>query len=106
AQAGDGEDVLGPSLTSLGSLVLATGRLTVAGDGEEVHRTRTELRGLLLLTEQPEHVYSREKIAFTAWGYEWAGDSRVVDVPIQRLRKKIGASMIETVRGFGYRFAG
>ena len=103
AVAGDG---LGPFRTRLGSLVLDTGRLTVEIDGEEVHLTPTELRVLLLLTEQPEHVYSREKIAFTVWGYEWAGDSRVVDVHIQRLRKKIGASMIETVRGFGYRFAG
>lgn len=101
---GDGE--LGPFRTRLGSLVLDTGRLTVEIDGEEVHLTPTELRVLLLLTEQPEHVYSREKIAFTVWGYEWAGDSRVVDVHIQRLRKKIGANMIETVRGFGYRFAG
>ncbi|WP_278189861.1 response regulator transcription factor [Brevibacterium sp. ZH18] len=100
----DGE--LGPFRTRLGSLVLDTGRLTVEIDGEEVHLTPTELRVLLLLTEQPEHVYSREKIAFTVWGYEWAGDSRVVDVHIQRLRKKIGANMIETVRGFGYRFAG
>ncbi len=97
---------LGPFRTQLGSLVLDTGRLTVEVDGEEVHLTPTELRVLLLLTEQPEHVYSREKIAFTVWGYEWAGDSRVVDVHIQRLRKKIGANMIETVRGFGYRFAG
>ncbi|WP_062240608.1 response regulator transcription factor [Brevibacterium epidermidis] len=97
---------LGPFRTRLGSLVLDTGRLTVEVDGEEVHLTPTELRVLLLLTEQPEHVYSREKIAFTVWGYEWAGDSRVVDVHIQRLRKKIGANMIETVRGFGYRFAG
>ncbi|GAA1860462.1 response regulator transcription factor [Brevibacterium marinum] len=105
AQTGsDGE--LGPFRTRLGSLVLDTGRLTVEIDGEEVHLTPTELRVLLLLTEQPEHVYSREKIAFTVWGYEWAGDSRVVDVHIQRLRKKIGANMIETVRGFGYRFAG
>ncbi|SMX83620.1 MULTISPECIES: response regulator transcription factor [unclassified Brevibacterium] len=100
------DDELGPFRTRLGSLVLDTGRLTVEIDGEEVHLTPTELRVLLLLTEQPEHVYSREKIAFTVWGYEWAGDSRVVDVHIQRLRKKIGANMIETVRGFGYRFAG
>jgi DNA-binding response OmpR family regulator len=106
AQAATGDDGLGPFRTRLGSLVLDTGRLTVEVDGEEVHLTPTELRVLLLLTEQPEHVYSREKIAFTVWGYEWAGDSRVVDVHIQRLRKKIGASMIETVRGFGYRFAG
>lgn len=104
--SGSAENGLGPFRTRLGSLVLDTGRLTVEIDGEEVHLTPTELRVLLLLTEQPEHVYSREKIAFTVWGYEWAGDSRVVDVHIQRLRKKIGASMIETVRGFGYRFAG
>lgn len=104
--AAGGGSGLGPFRTRLGSLVLDTGRLTVEIDGEEVHLTPTELRVLLLLTEQPEHVYSREKIAFTVWGYEWAGDSRVVDVHIQRLRKKIGANMIETVRGFGYRFAG
>ncbi|WP_119297146.1 response regulator transcription factor [Brevibacterium casei] len=106
AEAGQSTNELGPFRTRLGSLVLDTGRLTVEVDGEEVHLTPTELRVLLLLTEQPEHVYSREKIAFTVWGYEWAGDSRVVDVHIQRLRKKIGANMIETVRGFGYRFAG
>ncbi|WP_291791810.1 response regulator transcription factor [Brevibacterium sp.] len=90
----------------LGSLVIDTGRLTVEIDGTEVHLTPTELRILMLLTEEPGHVYSREKMAYTVWGYEWAGDSRVVDVHIQRLRKKIGAHMIETVRGFGYRFAG
>lgn len=90
----------------LGSLTIDTGRLTVEIDGAEVHLTPTELRILLLLTEEPGHVYSREKIAYTVWGYEWAGDSRVVDVHIQRLRKKIGATRIETVRGFGYRFAG
>ncbi|WP_349826711.1 response regulator transcription factor [Brevibacterium litoralis] len=101
-----GREQLGPYRTQLGSLVLDTGRLTVMVDGKEVHLTPTELRVLLLLTEEPGHVYSREKIAYTVWGYEWAGDSRVVDVHIQRLRKKIGAGMIETVRGFGYRFAG
>ncbi|MGC2942009.1 MULTISPECIES: response regulator transcription factor [unclassified Brevibacterium] len=105
-EASGSDGGLGPFRTRLGSLVLDTGRLTVEVDGEEVHLTPTELRVLLLLTEQPEHVYSREKIAFTVWGYEWAGDSRVVDVHIQRLRKKIGANMIETVRGFGYRFSG
>lgn len=94
------------STTKLGSLELDNSRLTVTVDGAEVHLTPTELRILLLLTEDPKHVYSREKIAMTVWGWEWAGDTRVVDVHIQRLRKKIGARMIETVRGYGYRFAG
>ena len=108
AATADGHD---PAATlerrlTLGSLTIDTGRLTVEIDGAEVHLTPTELRILLLLTEEPGHVYSREKIAYTVWGYEWAGDSRVVDVHIQRLRKKIWAERIETVRGFGYRFAG
>ena len=90
----------------LGSLTIDTGRLTVEINDEEVHLTPTELRILMLLTEEPGNVYSREKMAYTVWGYQWAGDSRVVDVHIQRLRKKIGSSRIETVRGFGYRFAG
>lgn len=90
----------------LGSLTIDTGRLTVEIDDEEVHLTPTELRILMLLTEEPGNVYSREKMAYTVWGYQWAGDSRVVDVHIQRLRKKIGSTRIETVRGFGYRFAG
>ncbi|GAB3059020.1 response regulator transcription factor [Sediminivirga luteola] len=91
--------------TRLGPLTLDTSRLTVEVHGEEVHLTPTELRVLLLLTEEVGKVYSRDKIAYTVWGYDWAGDNRVVDVHIQRLRKKIGAEMIETVRGFGYRFA-
>ena len=90
----------------IGTLLIDTARLTSVVDGEEIHLTPTELRILLLLTDQPGHVYSREKIAYTVWGYEWAGDSRVVDVHIQRLRKKIGSELIETVRGYGYRFAG
>lgn len=91
---------------TLGSLTIDTGSLTVELEGSEVHLTPTELRILMLLTEEPGHVYSREKIAYTVWGYQWAGDSRVVDVHIQRLRKKIGSTLIETVRGFGYRFVG
>lgn len=106
AEATSPLDAVANRRLQLGSLMIDTGRLTVEIDNEEVHLTPTELRILMLLTEEPGHVYSREKIAYTVWGYQWAGDSRVVDVHIQRLRKKIGASRIETVRGFGYRFAG
>ena len=37
------------------------------------------------------------------WGYVWAGDTRLVDMHVRRLRAKIGAEMIETVRGAGYK---
>ncbi|CAM5721342.1 transcriptional regulatory protein CseB [Streptomyces badius] len=37
------------------------------------------------------------------WDYGWEGDTRVVDLCVLRLRKKIGSGRIETVRGFGYK---
>jgi DNA-binding response OmpR family regulator len=39
------------------------------------------------------------------WDYSWAGDTRLVDVAVQRLRAKIGRDRIETVRGAGYKLA-
>ena len=37
------------------------------------------------------------------WGYGWAGDTRLVDMHVRRLRAKVGADVIETVRGIGYK---
>ena len=46
---------------------------------------------------------SRSPLLQRVWDYEWGGDGRLVDVHLQRLRTKIGADRIETVRGFGYK---
>ncbi|MFQ9742888.1 MAG: winged helix-turn-helix domain-containing protein [Slackia sp.] len=57
-------------------------------------------------------VVSRNQLLIQVWGYEVAGETRTVDAHIQTLRKKIGeidqeaASLIETVRGVGYRMKG
>ncbi|MGV9896607.1 winged helix-turn-helix domain-containing protein, partial [Streptomyces tendae] len=48
-------------------------------------------------------VLSRDKLLERVWDYGWGGDTRVVDVHVQRLRTKIGQDRIETVRGFGYK---
>jgi DNA-binding response OmpR family regulator len=48
-------------------------------------------------------VLSRDTLLERVWDYEWAGDTRLVDVHVQRLRAKIGADRIETVRGVGYK---
>nr|WP_306440023.1 response regulator [Brevibacterium sp. 91QC2O2] len=86
----------------LGALQIDTSLLHVTLHDKPVHLTPTELRLLLLLADRPGHVYSREDIAHMVWGTDWAGDLRVVDVHIQRLRKKIGTSRVTTTRGFGY----
>ena len=50
-------------------------------------------------------VLSREQLLEKIWGYDYFGDTRVVDVHIGHVRQKLGnEAMIETIRGVGYRF--
>ena len=77
-------------------------------DGNEVQLTPTEFRLLVELARRPGQVFTRELLLERVWGYGYLGDSRLVDVAIQRLRAKIerdpsAPELIETVRGVGYR---
>jgi two-component system response regulator MtrA len=77
--------------------------------GEELDLTATEFRLLLELARRPGQVFTRELLLERVWNYEWLGDSRLVDVAVQRLRAKIEhdpkrPTLIRTVRGVGYRF--
>ncbi|MEU5155727.1 two-component system response regulator CseB [Glycomyces sp. NPDC021274] len=74
--------------------------------GEPVALTPTEMRLLLRFAASPGTVLSRDILLESVWNYQWGGDSRVVDVHVQRLRNKIGGDFIETVRGFGYKLTG
>ncbi|WP_017617715.1 two-component system response regulator CseB [Nocardiopsis gilva] len=74
--------------------------------GEVVALTPTEMRLLLRFADSPGTVLSRDILLESVWDYAWGGDSRVVDVHVQRLRNKIGAERIATVRGFGYKLVG
>lgn len=78
-------------------------KLVVLLDGQGVHLTPTEMKILLMLNETPGAVVSRSDILAEVWGYTWEADHRVIDVHVQRIRRKIGAGRLETVRGFGYR---
>ncbi|MFF9199913.1 two-component system response regulator CseB [Streptomyces sp. NPDC014779] len=93
--------------------VLVFGDLEVDTEGMEVRRagapvalTPTEMRLLLEFSSAPGTVLSRDKLLERVWDYGWGGDTRVVDVHVQRLRTKIGQDRIETVRGFGYKLKG
>lgn len=74
--------------------------------GEPVALTPTEMRLLLRFAEEPGTVLGRDVLLESVWDYAWGGDTRVVDVHVQRLRNKIGTDRIETVRGFGYKLVG
>ena len=53
--------------------------------------------------QSPNAALTREQLLRTAWGYQGMGETRTVDVHIQRLRRKIGSACIETVYKLGYR---
>jgi DNA-binding response OmpR family regulator len=93
-----------PRIRVVGDLEIDLDGMEVRLAGRQVTVTPTELRLLLEFTAAPGVVLSRETLLERVWDYAWGGDSRVVDVHVQRLRGKIGASRIETVRGFGYKF--
>ena len=94
---------------------LSTGRLTmyidrhvVLADGKEVALTFKEFELLKYLLENAGIVLTRDKLLEEVWGYEYEGETRTVDVHIRTLRQKLGeaGSVIETVRGIGYRIGG
>ena len=67
--------------------------------------TAVEFDLLLALAQHQGMVLSREQLLEKAWGYEYFGDTRVVDVHIGHIRQKLGNDIfIETIRGVGYRF--
>ena len=76
----------------------------VMRNGQEVSLTALEFDLLAMLVRRRNVAMSREELLGGVWGYDYAGETRTVDVHIQRLRSKIGSSYIETVYKFGYRF--
>nr|BFD89252.1 two-component system response regulator CseB [Kitasatospora sp. Xyl93] len=93
-----------PDLLSFGGLTIDLRGLDVCLDSRTVPLTPTELRLLLVFAENPGTVLDRRRLLRDVWDYGWEGDTRVVDLCVVRLRKKIGAERIETIRGFGYKF--
>ncbi|MET7796853.1 two-component system response regulator CseB [Streptomyces decoyicus] len=89
-----------------GDLEVDTEGMEVRKGGENVALTPTEMRLLLEFSNAPGTVLSRDRLLERVWDYGWGGDTRVVDVHVQRLRGKIGQDRIETVRGFGYKLRG
>ncbi|MCR1899163.1 response regulator transcription factor [Irregularibacter muris] len=75
---------------------------------EEIHLTPKEYDLLYLLAQHPEQVFPREALLERIWGYDYFGDTRTVDMHVQRIRKKIGdlssnPKYLQTVFGVGYK---
>jgi two-component system, OmpR family, phosphate regulon response regulator PhoB len=112
---------VGGLLRRLGSPAVSAGSTLTAGpvsidrsahrasvDGQELSLTATEYKLLLTLIERRGRVQTRPQLLETVWEAQPDIQTRTVDMHVQRLRTKMGDAgrLIETVRGFGYRFKG
>jgi two-component system response regulator QseB len=88
-----------------GSIVLDLRTRRASTDGRTVDLTAREFTMLEVLIRHAGQVLSREQLLSHVWGYDYDPGSNVVDVYIGYLRRKLGSSSIETVRGMGYRLA-
>jgi len=98
--------------------VLAAGDVKIHPDrgvatrrGEDLRLTLTELRLLSELAAAGGRVVTREQLLERVWGYDYFGDTRLLDVHVRRLRRKVeddpsSPRLVLTVRGVGYRLAG
>jgi two-component system phosphate regulon response regulator PhoB len=89
-----------------GSLTIDRAAHRALLDGRELNLTATEYKLLVTLVERRGRVQSRPQLLETVWDAQPDIQTRTVDMHVQRLRTKLGelGPMIETVRGFGYRF--
>jgi DNA-binding response OmpR family regulator len=97
-----------PSTSVFGDIELRREQGIVLKGGEELNLTKTEFRLLCEFADHAGAVLSRDQLLERVWGYEWLGDSRLVDAHVRRLRVKIEEQpdepkLIVTARGVGYR---
>ncbi|MCE6996449.1 response regulator transcription factor [Saccharothrix sp. S26] len=97
-----------PHVHTVGDLELDTVAMVVTRAGVELNLTSTELRLLIEFVQHAGQVLSRQVLLKRVWDYGFAGDSRLVDAAVARLRAKIEPEpanpvLLRTVRGFGYR---
>ncbi|MCG5463498.1 response regulator transcription factor [Micromonospora sp. NPDC053740] len=98
------------TVIEVGGLEIDPDGFVVRRHGQEVALTATEFRLLLELARRPGQVFTRELLLDLVWNHDFLGDSRLVDVAVQRLRAKVEDDpaqprLIRTVRGAGYKLS-
>ena len=90
----------------VGSLEVDERQGTVHYEGLRLEMTRREFELIAFLSAHPGRVFSRTELLDRVWGEDFLGTERTVDQHVAQLRSLLGADLIETVRGRGYRLAG
>ena len=92
------------SVITVGDMSLDLDECVFTNNGVSTELTKAEFKVLELLMSQPKRVFTKEQIYESAWYDEGAVDDNTIRVIISRLRDKVGAEHIKTIRGLGYRF--
>lgn len=87
----------------LGALVLEIDSQRVTIRDEPVELKRLEFMLLKLMAESPQRVYSRAQLEESLYGWGEGAESNTIDVHVHHLRRKLGADVVKTIRGVGYR---
>ena len=93
-----------PQMLRAGEVTLDLRTRWASVGGHPVGLSTREFALLETFLTYPNQVLSREQLLSQVWGYDFQPGSNVVDVYVGYLRKKLGAELIETVHGVGYRF--
>ncbi len=107
----EAQGTLATRVSRFGDIEVQTDRGIVLKGKQELNLTKTEFRLMCEFAEHHGAVLSRDQLLERVWGYEYLGDSRLVDAHVRRLRLKIedhpdDPRLIVTVRGLGYRLMG
>ena len=97
----------GAEVVKFPDLTVNLSNYEVVYKGETLEMAPKEIELLYFLASSPNEVFTREQLLDNIWGYEYAGDTRTVDVHIKRIREKIHDSdtwALSTVWGIGYKF--
>lgn len=89
------------------SLSIDKAKRSVLLDDRLIHLTKKEYQLLLYLVEHCQRIVEKDELLDRVWGYEFVGETRVLDVHLRALRHKLGCDgtvYIKTIRGVGYRF--
>jgi len=92
---------------TIGNLTLMMESYTAMMNGASVALTRREFDLLAFLIKHPSKVYTRDDLITQIWGWDFEGEERVVDLYVQRIRRKLGPAIgwnLTTVWGVGYKF--
>lgn len=99
------EEAVSHEVIRAGELVICPKERKVHVEGQEIQLTYREFNLCQLFVSNPQRVFMRDELLEKVWGFEYIGNTRAVDIMVQRLRKKLGNSgeYIKTIYGVGYK---